>query len=208
MLSTYQPDPSDNLTNVKSRIFTVIFKHCHLVCGDRISDHILLTVYCDPRFKDFSCFPSQHNLIYQTRTLDVITNLLKSFSNELPSQREIVASDKVTTYRKLFGSLLDRTSTQNRWQDELSSYNLLEVSPILDESGKMIDILQWWKVHSSQFPSLARIARKYLSLSATSVPCERTFSKCGWILGPTRCSMKDQTFCDLAFCVCNNRYHG
>src|SRR3546814_8401565 len=49
----------------------------------------------------------------------------------------------------------------------LSSYNLLEVVPILDKSGKLFDILQWWKVHMNQFPSLAPLARKCLSLSAT-----------------------------------------
>jgi len=54
--------------------------------------------------------------------------------------------------------------------DELQNY-LSE----LQASGDQ-DVLLWWKVHSSKYPNLSKMARDFLMISATSVPCERIFS--------------------------------
>jgi hypothetical protein len=39
-----------------------------------------------------------------------------------------------------------------------------------------VDVLGWWKFHAGEYPCLARIARDYLAIPATSVPAERVFS--------------------------------
>ena len=45
--------------------------------------------------------------------------------------------------------------------------------------GRKEDPLLWWKVNAHLFPSLSKIARRYLMGIATSVPAERLFSKAG-----------------------------
>jgi hAT family C-terminal dimerisation region len=32
--------------------------------------------------------------------------------------------------------------------------------------------LEWWKIHSSEYPILARMAKDYLTVMSTSVPCK------------------------------------
>ena len=46
------------------------------------------------------------------------------------------------------------------------------------------DPLLWWKTHETTFPHLAKLARKYLCVPATSVPSEWVFSKGGIIVDP------------------------
>src|SRR5262245_50755856 len=55
-------------------------------------------------------------------------------------------------------------------QDELKDYLSAPISPT------STDVLAWWKEHSGKYPCLARIARDYLAISATSAPVERVFS--------------------------------
>lgn len=39
--------------------------------------------------------------------------------------------------------------------------------------------LEWWQKHEQIYPTLAKIARRFLGVVATSVPSERLFSKSG-----------------------------
>jgi len=47
--------------------------------------------------------------------------------------------------------------------------------------------IAWWKVHASDYPTVARMVRDILSISVTSVPVERLFSSTRDIL-PYRCN--------------------
>lgn len=59
----------------------------------------------------------------------------------------------------------------NQWRQELDTY----LSSKRAEKGT--DILNWWKNHELFYPNLAKMARDYLSIQATSVASERVFFK-------------------------------
>ena len=50
------------------------------------------------------------------------------------------------------------------------------------------NFLDWWKAKKEEYPTLARLARKYLCVSGTSTQAERVFSCMGLLLNKRRLS--------------------
>jgi hypothetical protein len=56
-------------------------------------------------------------------------------------------------------------------------------------ADKEFDLLSWWKVNSHRFPVVSRMAKKFLTVPATSVSSESTFSTGGRTLDDYRSSL-------------------
>ena len=78
-------------------------------------------------------------------------------------------------------------------QNELERY-LAE--PTIDS---YTDILGWWRGNEHIYPRLARIARDYLAISATSVPAERVFSGGADLVSKKRGSLNEDS---IQACIC------
>ena len=63
--------------------------------------------------------------------------------------------------------------------------------------------LQFQKTAEAQLHALSKLARKYLTLAASSAPVEQVFSILGKILQPERARMSDHTFEMQMFLKCN-----
>ena len=59
--------------------------------------------------------------------------------------------------------------------------------------------LDWWRARKHRFPVLARLARKYLAVPATSAPSERVWSDAGNIVTKKRASLSDANVDTLVF---------
>ena len=46
--------------------------------------------------------------------------------------------------------------------------------------------LLWWNSCKGRYPLLVQLAKKYLAIPATSVPCERVFSAAGHVVNEKR----------------------
>ena len=57
----------------------------------------------------------------------------------------------------------------------------------------------FWKKNSSRFPHLAKLAKKYLAVCATSTPAERAFSKLGLLLAKRRLSLDGENVNKIIF---------
>jgi len=69
-----------------------------------------------------------------------------------------------------------------------TSSAIIEVRQYLKEPNirRHEDPLAWWKGRVSVYPRLAAMARRHLSIVATSVPSERVFSKSGQLISERR----------------------
>ena len=61
------------------------------------------------------------------------------------------------------------------------------------------DPLQWWKIHSVQFPNISRAAKMFIGIPATSVSSERTFSNSGWLISKYRAQLKPNLVQQMIF---------
>ena len=57
--------------------------------------------------------------------------------------------------------------------------------PATDAEAR-VSALGWWRVHESEHPLIAQVARRLLSLQASSAASERSFSKGGLIVSKKR----------------------
>ena len=64
--------------------------------------------------------------------------------------------------------------------------------------------LEWWKVNEYAYPNLARLARVYLAIPASSASSERIFSRAGYVMGNRRTRLAWRTF-EAIVCHASNR---
>jgi hypothetical protein len=62
-----------------------------------------------------------------------------------------------------------------------------------------VNVLEWWKQNAAKYPCLARIARDYLAIPATSAPAERVFSGGADLITKKRGSLREDA---IEACTC------
>jgi len=95
--------------------------------------------------------------------------------------------------------MMDSLFPKNNQDDEFSRYLNTSASADL----KNLDALEWWKLSEGVYPNLAKMARIYLAIMATSVPCERLFSKGSNIVTKQRQNLKPKNVEMLMFLSAN-----
>ncbi|KAK3912232.1 E3 SUMO-protein ligase ZBED1, partial [Frankliniella fusca] len=88
-------------------------------------------------------------------------------------------------------------STEERFHQEIAKYEMLPAEDL------EVCPFKWWKTHQAAFPLLSKLAKKYLSIPATSLPSERLFSTAGDVLTDTRNCLSGENAEMLIFCAVN-----
>ncbi|KAL6654142.1 hypothetical protein ACP70R_007607 [Stipagrostis hirtigluma subsp. patula] len=81
------------------------------------------------------------------------------------------------------------TQRKNKVKSELDTY--LQDDPFPREDG--FDILQWWKMHSSKYPVLSRVARDVFAAPASTVASESAFSTGDRVINEYRSRLTSKT---------------
>ena len=82
------------------------------------------------------------------------------------------------------------------------SRDVLRVCDVSKCAG-IVCCINWWANHVKDFPNLARMARQYLGVPATSATVERLFSVVGFAFADRRKSQSAETLANLAFAKLN-----
>ena len=91
-------------------------------------------------------------------------DFLDDYDDESTKAARQANSDEQDAYRSLnFVTQLRRSMIFGF--DSMRSEQLILYNPFRS-------YMEWWKMHNSQFPAIAILARKYLAIPASSVPSE------------------------------------
>ncbi|CAB4443822.1 unnamed protein product [Rhizophagus irregularis] len=141
----------------------------------------MIATILDPRLKKLKFV---NNSVIKNETIEKLRRLYSNekFENELnaittgrsgSASNVHQATNTSSSSNSILSALFDDDDDVEQDIDEVDDYLNLSVQK------QSCDPLMWWSDHSKRFPLLSRIARKYLSIPATSVPSERLFSDAG-----------------------------
>ena len=159
-----------------------------------------MAVCLDPRFKQAKFLESHQRLDLQMAITDLARREKAATEQKQQQQQQDLTTEKESDSRPkaldlLLGSDSPASSSDSSdpVQDEVENYFKQEQSPY-DSSP-----LDWWKVNGHRFSLLARLARKYLAITATSTPAECVFSVAGLVVSHLRASLSPEHVDMLAF---------
>lgn len=177
------------------------------------NDHFSIATVLDPRFK-MAFFPIEHTEAVKTSIIKLMKEKCSSsprnlHQDQLP-QTSVVANNKSEpkTFWDCFSEISeasvsvvndnenDAAKTDFTEQQLLHEYNSYIAKPVI---SRKICPFTWWKINVSTFPTLAKLAQKYLSAPASSVYSERLFSEAGLIYEKKRNRLKPKNAETLLF---------
>ena len=106
-------------------------------------------------------------------------------NNEQSSISSRQTSTSMSSLSSGFQSFLEETNSEPS-KSELTSYLEDKTHPIMDPNFRVVD---WGRFNAHRYPIMAKMAKKFLTIPATSVSSESTFSTSGRILDDYRSSL-------------------
>ena len=198
---TMNKDTDSRLTKeIKQKIKDDIIKRYD---DDSIQQLMDKAGFLDPRFK--RCLSNYDN------TIEVIQEEALANLGPIVEETTNIEITRPTKKVKGLGAVLDHIADDIpslvKASSSLSPTERInkEVNDYYDEAVMPTDtdVLQWWKLRQSRYPTLANLAKYYLCVCATSVPSERIFSKSGYICNKHRNRLLPENVNILTFLSAN-----
>ncbi|CAG8762020.1 32500_t:CDS:2, partial [Gigaspora margarita] len=147
-----------------------------------------------PLWQFFTFNPNKPNNPICEKSINKIREVFNQYiitPNNITNVSSNKVNDDIITTRNYFHGLKRQRHESNfkinqETADELERYLALpcdeHVTPLL-----------WWQAHGKEFPTLACMARDYLSIQASSVACEQAFSIAANTISQTRNRLNPET---------------
>ncbi|GIY60676.1 zinc finger BED domain-containing protein 1 [Caerostris extrusa] len=141
----------------------------------------------DPRFKNIAF---QSEVAVEAAITQLTTEASKQVSNDSMMDHSLDKDSRdITTCTDSLWEGFERKATPKKAPSKTEEVISSEIKNYLEESllDRKKNPFMWWKTQGqAQFPILAKLARKFLCIPATSIPPERIFLKKGRIFSEKR----------------------
>lgn len=170
---------------------------------------MILAMALDPRFRKLNKFLSPDEVLYvQTMVLEERRKMDVQQHGSVTSTFTTATGSNppATLLDSLLGSSDDEEEDRaGQAEDDVHTQVRKEVLTYFEEKSLAMEenSLLWWKVNNDKYPMLARLAKSYLCIPATSTPSERLFSAAGNIASKKRASLSQDHVDMLTFLHCN-----
>lgn len=159
----------------------------------------LISSLLDPRLKAMDTWSDEIKQQTISKLKTEFLTLVNNQSNSSSSQASLSSSSTPPEFiKKIFRK--SKMPIQTTHNMEIENYLNLPIFP------ENTDVYMWWNSNKNTFPILFQLARKYLSIPATSVPCERLFSDAGNCITIKRSRLSPQIVTQLLFVKKNQLY--
>ncbi|CAB5366387.1 unnamed protein product [Rhizophagus irregularis] len=157
--------------------------------------------FFDPRFKSLDFINSQEECD------DIFSQLREEFMIFKQNEQidiSITSADKDTDdlMTEMSSFWKKKNAKAAPIKDEFQHYFDLVELPVLEE----YDPYLWWSTNKNQYPVLHKLAMKYLSIPATSMPSERLFSDAKNLITSLRTRLSSSVINQLMFLKRNREY--
>lgn len=158
--------------------------------------------FIDPRFKS-KAFNSEYNFnMIKDRIESEVAHIISAERERNTSNEKTFMESESTSdlEENLVWADFDRL-VKTRKEIDIKAAAILEVRSYLAEDliNRKENPLNWWKTRTAIYPHLAKLAKKYLCIIATSVASERIFSTAGQVITDRRNRLKGENVKKILF---------
>lgn len=168
-----------------------------------IESNLLLSeaTICDPRFKK-NGFSSSKNFDKAAAQLKLKIGAMDPISEIVPVQVKgaPIPPRNPTSIWEDFDAEVSKLVPENPIAAGIVEFDKYIQEPLINRQENP---LKWWKERKAVYPRLYSYMLKRLNIMATSVPCERVFSKAGLTLNDRRTRLSTKRLSELMFISCN-----
>ena len=205
--------------DIKARILSYLEKK---YSDPDISELLNVSCFLDPRFTTEYITTSlevatvkdrlaREEVQMSTKSTDSEPATTTTMPTTTPSSIEQEQSDsEPPSKRRKLGSWLksskqqrDTTDSAAKSPEVLLKEEIERYSKIARPDPEKTNPLDWWKLQASSYPVLAKLAKKYLCICASSSASERLFSTSGYICSKRRTLLKPEKLNMLVFLAKN-----
>jgi len=175
--------------------------------GRETQELIAQSVFLDPRFKkhgfgDVARFQQAFNSIVKKVKIAVSTSKKDNCEDFPENASEEERTPCSSIWEEFEAAVQERENVNDPEALAIVEVDKYIAEPLLKRS---FDPIQWWGERRHVFPHLFEIAQKRLCIPATSVPCERLFSKAGQLYTEKRSRLTTSKVAEMLFINSNSR---
>nr|XP_015837581.1 PREDICTED: zinc finger BED domain-containing protein 4 [Tribolium castaneum] len=186
LLNIYTDLQKRNYKDVTKNCINNIIESINRRLGDlERSNSLLFVTFLDPRFKNIGFSSEAVMKKAKKNVISLVVNYIESnFRTELPEDGNTINLEKPDENKISLWSKFEKKVAAFQPVGSAHSKAIKKMQRFLEESPipRTTNLLIWWKENACNFPYLSKIFKEKCVSVATSVPCERLFSKSGQII--------------------------